>query len=375
MDKDTKCIIYYNGASWNDTPARQVYLMAAMARYIPVIFLDSRWETYRKITFARPVKNLVVVHGLISIFVSLKRHGCEFLLPILAPLLSSLVLKEVVRPYKKVIFWNAENWMRPHRFIRHDALIFDCIDPVFSKDPADIAIYDKREAEMLRNATRVFASAGSLYDHCRAANEHVTLLKNACEPSDYESSLIEKTPRPKWWPKTDLPIVAYLGSLDMRFDFDCVELSVRSHPELHFILAGNVVPDYADRVSALAAMPNVTCPGRISVEDGRYLLSRCAIGLIPFTPGEMNDAVNPVKMFAYALLGKPMVGMATRELREYPDVVFVAETAAEFSSAIDLAMERARDRVATAKLKAFALENTWEVRARQAWEVVRSIPL
>ena len=343
--------------------------MLPLARQVPVIYLDGGTDGKGKITSFQPEAGITVIRGLIPLMQAMERRGLNGLIPLLA----NQVLRRWLRPYRRVLFWNTENLARPYRFIKHDALIFDCIDPCFVADADIQRDYDRREQEVLAAARKVFATSDSLVEHCRRYHSDVTLLNNACAPEDYAPCLLAQTPRPGWWPDTSKPIAAYLGSLDWRFDFDCALRAARDNSNTQFIFAGNIVQDFAARIAELRALPNVVCPGKVSLEDGRYLLSHCAIGLIPFTRGEMNDAINPVKMYAYAQLGKPIVGTAIRELASRPEIAVTVATPQTFSEAISRTLVCADNPASKSALQAFAARNTWQERANQAWAILETM--
>jgi len=366
---DSPCIFFYHGCDWNDVPARQQYLMGAMARRVPVVFFDGGTDKLWRVTFEQPRENVTVVRGITSICQRLHQRGMDRL----ATAWARWQLRKLPRKFGRVIFWCAENWLRPYRFIRHDALIYDCIDPCFSQDAAVIEAAHQRDIDAMSRADLVFATAESLAEFCQLHHDQVVLLNNACDPDDYAPALVESAAKPAWWPNTQSPIAAYLGSLDWRFDFQAVSAACRDCKDMHFILAGNQLQGYSGDLKALMDLTNVTCPGRISVEDGRYLLSRCAVGLIPFTAGPMNDAINPVKMYAYALLGKPMAGTAVRELLSRPRVVTTAASAPDFGKAVAKAAEKRNNPAVAENLRQFALANTWEHRAGRAWESMQHL--
>ena len=329
------CIVYYHGNDWSGVPARQRYLMEALSDRAAIVYLDGGADRRRRIDVSMPSNSVTVVRGLASLLGSLARRGLH--LP--ARVLAARVLRPHTKGYERVIFWNAENVLRPYRYIKHDLLVFDCIDPAFSTDLREVAMHEARNLEVLKTADVVFASAWLLKEHCTCHHPRVHLLNNACAPAEYSPELVSAAPRPEWWPKASpRPIAAYLGTLDWRVDFNAIEAACLAHPEIQFILAGHVLPEFQGRVGALASLPNVICPGRISVEGGRYLLSRCDVGLIPFIPGEMNDAVNPVKLYAYALLGKPVAATDLRELRERPEIATVQSEGECFSDVVGRCM-------------------------------------
>lgn len=356
------CIVFYHSSPWDGIPGRQRNLMEAVSRYLPVIYIEEVQDRKWRVTYQQRGENVTLVRGLATVLVKFERR--KWKLPM--RLWCRWHLGWIGRKYRKVIFWNAENWLRPNRFVPHDLLVFDCIDPCFWDDAANRVPFEHREAELLGAADKVFASADALAEHCRRRHSDVTLINNACEPSEYTPARIAASPRPSWWPATEKPIAAYLGSLDWRYDFDATVAACRLNPDVHFVLAGNALGELEPRIAELRRMTNVTITGRISVDEGRYLLAHCAIGLIPFTMGPMNDAINPVKLYAYALLGKPIVGTCIRELESRPGVVHIGRTAEEFAARVADAVAASRNEQAREALISFAMENTWDHRARQA---------
>ena len=363
------CLIFHNSCDWDAPPARQRYLMAALSRYIPIIYLDGTAEQRGKVSFKNPQENVTVVKGLLSMILAMMRRKLFFLIPLYV----RWKLRWVYRKYSRVLLWNMDNWTRIERWVKHDAMIFDCIDPCFSEDPKENEEFDQRETEITQLAKKTFASAETLLEKCRKVDPSAILLNNACEPGDYTDDEFASDPKPSWWPETQKPIVACLSSLDWRVDFDFLQFAAEDNPNVQFILAGNIIPDVKQRVEGLACLPNVICPGRVSVSEGRYLLSRCTVGLIPYTVSTMNDAINPVKVYLYALLGKPVVGTAIHELLIRPDIALTAGNASDFSQAIRSAMQLSASRSHQEALKEFALRNTWEQRAAQAWEEIKDL--
>lgn len=369
MPQEERCIVYAHGNDWDGVRSRQRYLMEALSKYIPVIYLDGSWDKRGKVTRHQVTDRVTVVRGLLRPMVSLKLRNFE------APshLWGWWHTRWIRSRYRKIIFLDSENWLRPYRFIPHDSLVFDCIDPCFDRSPMVLAHFERRELEVLHASDAVFTTADSLTEFARKHNKNVTLLNNACSPDEYAPELIAAAAKPEWWPENKKRIAAYMGAIDWRFDFEFAICAAREHPDVDFIFAGNLLAEVADRSYELKALPNVSMPGRISVEDGRYLLAHGDIGLIPFIMGDMNDAINPVKMYAYAYLGKPIAGSAVRELVSRPEIAVTGDTPAQFSAAITTALQRAKDPAEKAKLLTFAAANTWDKRAEQAWQVLSKL--
>ncbi len=360
-------LVMFSGVDWNLPPARQQYLAKALSRYCRVVFLDGGRDGRFRITHFNPSAGVTVVRGLACLLTALDRRRAGRM----AYLVARRALARFAHNGQRVVYWGMENSARLDRFIQHDLLVYDCIDPCFSSLESELQEFDRREQQLLREADVVFATADALAEKCRQSRVEVLLLNNACAPEDYTPELVAAAPRPAWWPSSGQPVAAYLGSLDWRFDFEAARAAALGNQEVEFIFAGRKLQFNRPAIEQLDALPNVTCPGSLSVEEGRYVAGHCDVGLIPFTPGAMNDCINPVKMYMYALLGKPVVGTAVRELTARPDIAITGDGPEGFAAAVKEGLSRKQDPAYVGHLQEWARSNTWDHRAETAWEVLQ----
>ena len=246
--------------------------------------------------------------------------------------------------------------------LRRERLAYDCIDPNFV--PEHQSVFDKAEAAVARRARVVFATAKTLQRRMQRFNNDVTLLPNAAPVA--RAHLVPAT-RPVDLP--DGPVVGYLGTIDWRFEPDSVGAAARALPHVTFVLAGRVNADQSDRLNELISMPNVVFPGALDTDEGDAYVASFDVGIIPFTPGEMNDAINPVKMFMYLAAGLPVVSTWIAECRDNPHVN-AAHDPYEFAELVRDALND-NDPAKVAARRAFAASNTWAHRAEAAIAVLR----
>jgi glycosyltransferase involved in cell wall biosynthesis len=341
--------------------------MQALSRVVPIYYIEDSEDSRWLITRHQVKQNVVVVRGLMPAWVRFERRGW-----LCAQKLWAYFLRDIRKSHRRIILWEAMNWLRCFRYVDHDLMIYDSIDPCFSEDPEELSSFNIRERQYFARADVVFASANALQETAMLARKEVFLVNNACEPGDYTETLIANDVKPSWWPAVDRPVAAYLGSLDARFDFSLIHSVAQRMPDIQFVLAGIQLREFGTSISELRALPNVTLPGLVSLADGRYLMSRCQVGLIPFTPGAMNDAINPVKMYAYAYLGKPMVGTSIRELVSRPDLVYTANSADHFAEQLRNAIRDTYNPRRKQSLRLFGEQNTWEHRADQVVKILSS---
>ena len=362
-----RCLIYYWGTSWGETPGRQVSLIKALSKYIPIIYLDDSIIKKGRVICTQVEPNITLIQGLTHVLGALKRRQMNQA----ASCFAHLHLRWLKREFQHITLWYSEAGNQFYKFLPYDSLVYDCIDPCFSKQPQERALHYKNENEIIQASTQVFATADILLERCRTFNPNVALLNNACDPAEYTPAKLAGDSRPGWWPNTQNPIAVYLGGMNERFDFDYAEYACRTNPNVHFVFTGGVNPDFISLANHLRTLPNVSQPGFISNEDVCFLLSKSSVGLIPFKIDEIGDAINPNKMYIYALLGIPIVGTATREMASRPEIVFAADTPEKFSQAIQQALAQKKERMK--QLKEYGLQNTWDIRAEQAWQMIKEL--
>ena len=122
---------------------------------------------------------------------------------------------------------------------------------------------------------------------------------------------------------------------------------------------------------SLRALPNVVMPGAVSTEEGAAYNNAFDVGVIPFLPGYVGDAINPVKMYMYLLTGKPVVSTWINECRLAQPHVRATKTPQEFIDALRDAVNEPDQRAHDERIS-FARQNTWADRARTAISVLQS---
>lgn len=359
------CIVYFHGNDWNGVPGRQRLLMEALAPDVPVIFLDGTRDRRLRVTHFRPCANVVVLRGLASILNSCARRGWNRL----ARLCARVALAKYVSG-RQVIFWGAENIHCLQRFVRHDFLVHDLIDPCLGAHSA--AAFAEREASQCREADVVFCTAEALLDVARQANPRSHLVPNACSPADFTGA--EQTlETPPLLHGRRRPYVGYMGTLDSRLDIPALRHAAAELADATFVLVGPVLREQEEALRPLRDLPNVVFAGPQFGGNAAAFAQAFNVCLIPFAAGPASDALNPVKLYTYLASGKRVVTTWIKECVRHRDLVEVTRTPPEFAAAIRQAADF-DDVEKTARGIAFARENTWAQRASAVLAILRGAP-
>src|SRR5579862_742587 len=115
------CVIYHWGQSWGGGTGRQVNLMTALAQYADILYLDDDSDKRLSVNVVDVGGNIKLVRGLTRTVKALARRN----MGAVARAYAWSQLNPVLRSYKRRVFWCSEAWNRIHRYIPHDALLYD----------------------------------------------------------------------------------------------------------------------------------------------------------------------------------------------------------------------------------------------------------
>lgn len=131
-------------------------------------------------------------------------------------------------------------------------------------------------------------------------------------------------------------VAGYVGGIHRWLDEELIEYVAGHFPNIEFRFVGPaqcVVPTLYD-------IPNITFPGRCSLEELPAVISAFDVCLIPYLICPYTHASYPIKVLQYLAAGKPVVATRTRELaRRFGDVLYLAEYLDQFRDALRTALE------------------------------------
>lgn len=253
--------------------------------------------------------------------------------------------------------------------VRPRAVVYDCMDELslFKGAPA---VLKEREKLLLQDADVVFTGGHSLYEHKRAQSQHGNIYPF---PSSVDvphfARAREEMPEPQDQAGIPAPRVGFFGVIDERMDIELVGELAEMRPDLQFVMIGPVVKiDPAD----LPHMPNIHYLGGKSYDELPEYLAGWDVAILPFARNDSTRFISPTKTPEYLAAGKPVVSTSIRDVVQpygRDGLAWIADTAGEFSAAIDEAL--ASDRPARlAHTDAFLSSLSWDRTWADMWSHV-----
>lgn len=241
-------------------------------------------------------------------------------------------------------------WVAP--WLQNRTLVYDCLDDAlaFAQDDRVRNAKAKMERALLARADRVFCASVTLAARCvdrGARPERVTVVPNGWDPRAFPVEAARALPA------SGPLVLGYFGTLGEWLDFELLATIVRACPDVTLRLLGPNECGYA------APHPRIVVLPPVAHEALAAAVADCDALLLPFRVNELTRAVDPVKLYEYIALGKPVLAV------RYPELERFAEFVTFFSGADDLA-QRLRNRpseiaavVPAARRAAFLTPNAW----------------
>ena len=200
-------------------------------------------------------------------------------------------------------------------------VVFDLCDDIDDMDvhPA----LREGEAELLRSADVVFATAEALVEKAeRVRGGKVHYVPNGVDSERFGAAVT---------PAGELKRVLYVGAIYEWLDEDLIAAVAEGRPDLEFRIVGPV----RRPLPRLERMANVAIPGPVAAEDVPKEIAAAQLCVIPFRPGPLTEATDPLKLYEALIAGRPVLATALHQGERFAPAVRLEQTAAGWLQALD----------------------------------------
>ena len=246
-------------------------------------------------------------------------------------------------------------WHKLASFVPAARVVYDCMDYHAGFDNTAKA-HDNTELKMLSGSDLTVVTSDFLADFVKPTARRVALIRNAAEFAHFNVAAADA---PELL-KRKRRVIGYYGAIAEWFDGGLVRLIAEKFPDCDIQLIGD---DSAGVGKALADLANVHFYGEKPYAELPQWLAGFDVCLIPFKVTPLTLATNPVKVYEYLSAGKPVVGTALPELKQFGDLVYCAADAQAFLTCVARALDEPLQAALVQQRIEFVREQTWQKRA------------
>jgi glycosyltransferase involved in cell wall biosynthesis len=241
---------------------------------------------------------------------------------------------------------------------------YDCIDDItLFSGRGSAARTEGYEKTLIRMSRALFVTAEKLEEglKSKAPGASISRVPNGV---DYEffQTRAGSGDMPEWLEGINRPILGYVGVLRDWMDYDLIEHLAKELPDISIVIVGPL--DFEFRIERLKSLPNVRFPGRQEYRDIPAWINAFDVCMIPFLTGPVSSTTNPVKIFEYFALGKPVVSTPLYELNPFKaqGLLTIAGGKKAFVEAVREAL-REKDSALAERRREVARKHSWKLLA------------
>lgn len=353
-------IVYFAPIEYEHLKQRPQYIAEGLSKNHEVWYIEPTISMVGALKYKKPYKKRCYD---VSPTLHVVRLDGRLTLPLrylgldkfnIATLFEQWQLKKIV-PNADIWWMGYESW---GRFISKTMpkLVYDKMDDnVLMKSNRYIKQNFRRwEEQILKHASLVFVTARKFYKDLSKVHPNVHLLPNAVD-----SNLSQESEKVN---KKDKKVFGYIGMIDSWFDFEAVRRIATANPDCIIELVGPC--------NAKEEMPsNVNYRGRVPKEEVNKWIESFDVCLYPFVQDDFLDTINPVKIYEYLYMNKPVIAVSSMETRQFKPLIYCYSeyNELEILSKMNLGVPFSEQE----ELVNFINNNSWKERVENIERIVR----
>ncbi|MBT2290572.1 glycosyltransferase [Paenibacillus albidus] len=276
-----------------------------------------------------------------------------------------LAIEKTIIKYQPDILWltHPEHYdLIPQNF--KGKIIYDCMDNYsqFTRDDKKRAEINALEKKLVNKSNLVLTSSNGLEKKISGitTTTQVVTIKNAADftyfNTYYSSTELKKRPVEL---KEGRRIVGYFGGISSWFDIDLLVFIAENHKECDFVIIGPLSNENV--VAKASKIENILFLGPKIYNELAAYLYYFDVCIMPFLVNDLIKDVNPIKLYEYLSMGKPVIVPQYDEILEFVEYVYFARNQEDFSRKLGEALAENSTELIKKRIE-FAKTNTWNYR-------------
>lgn len=251
--------------------------------------------------------------------------------------------------------------------LKESLSVYYCIDDYSSLPGVNKSAIQQMDDEMTLKADVVFVSSEPLLKRKEHYGDKVILSRHGVDFEHFNKAFHHSEKIPAEIANIKKPIIGFFGLIESWIDLDLIKFVAESNPEWNVLMVGRI----GVSTNPCEKIPNIHFIGSVPYE----LLPKYAqifnVAIIPCVQSDLITNFNPLKLREYLAMGCPVVSTYFPEIKEFSDVVEIADDYNDFISKIKLALETDSQQKAELRIEKVRLFS-WDNRFKTVTSIVET---
>lgn len=287
-------------------------------------------------------------------------------------LFKSYLLKlDKLNKYDIVVLTNPNQYeFIPNEFLNNKVFIYDCMDDYKSWPGCDknkLVMYEKKVINM---SNIVIVSSDELYNNMLKYDlklKHKTyVINNGVDIKSFNKNNLRIENEVNVIKNNNRKKVGYIGTISTWVDLNLIKNIALKYNKLDFYIVGPV--EQGMNIDEYKNIKNIIFTGSQPYYSIPNILDKLDVAIMPFKKIDLIKSVNPVKIYEYLAMGKPVIALKYKETEKFGNLIYTYDSEDDFMKVLEIALndnnELLDERIKFAKL------NSWEKRAEEFDQLV-----
>ncbi len=268
-------------------------------------------------------------------------------------------------------------WLYPPHFMSNYALtnlgnkaeyiVSDIVDDhrLYAQNEEQKKDVEKSYQNIISNSNICFAVSEKLCDDFQNFNNKIYYLPNAVEKSLLSYKNHKK---PTEINNIKKPIIGYTGALSFRLDLELIDFVTSQLKDYNFVFIGT---SPSSKLKEIANKENVHILPPVKHEKAKEFISSFDVCIVPHEDNEYTKSMNPLKIYEYLALNKPVVTTDINGVAEFQKTIKIAKDKSDFVKKIKLAIINKKNKNSK-KVQKTIKSHTWENRITEIMQKINN---
>lgn len=264
--------------------------------------------------------------------------------------------------------------MIPKHLFKQKVFFYDCMDSHknFPNVRKQKIILDERN--IISISKYITVSSNDLYNKLINENSNIKdkiqIVNNGVDVKTFDINKVNKINDVNIFKRNNKKRVGYLGTISEWLDFDMIKNIALRNNEIDFYIIGPVAK--GTDIEKYSKIDNLVFTGSQPYNSVPNILNELNICIMPFKITELIESVNPVKIYEYLAMGKPVIASRYKETLRFGNLIYTYNTEEEFEKLLRMLINKKENEEIIKKRVDFAKDNSWRKRSDQIEKIINT---